>query len=262
MKSLALVVAATAILAGTAYAAGPLPDLGGKNIVAVTENAYVPLNFVDKATGQSIGWEYDAFNEIAKRLNLKVEWKLSSWDPMLEGVRKGDFDVAMDGISITDERKQQVDFSDPYMVSEQVMLVRAGETRFSDKVGFAADANFLVGAQTGTSNFYTAVYDVLDGDENNKRIKLFDTFGATVQALKTGDVDMVLMDKISAGGYIGASPDSFKTVGEVIKSEEFAFAINKELGLTTKINAALQSMKDDGTIAALNKKWFLDYKVE
>ena len=98
----------------------------------MTENAYTPLNFADPKTGDGIGWEYDAFNEIAKRLNPKVEWKLSSWDTMIQAVREGQFDVGMDGITINDERKGQVDFSDPYMVSEQFMLVRADENRFSD----------------------------------------------------------------------------------------------------------------------------------
>ena len=163
----------------------------------MTENAYVPLNFADPKTGEGIGWEYDAVNEIAKRLNLKVEWNLSSWDTMIQAVREGQFDIGMDGITINDERKAQVDFSDPYMVSEQFMLVRADESRFTDAKSFAADANLLVGAQAGTTNFYTAVYNVLDGDEANPRIKLFDTFGASVQALKSGDVDTVLMDKAS-----------------------------------------------------------------
>ena len=94
------------------------------------------------------------------------------------------------------------------------MLVRADEDRFTDAKSFAADNDLLVGAQAGTTNFYTAVYDVLDGDEANPRIKLFDTFGASVQALKSGDVDLVLMDKTSAAGYMGASPNSFKIVGE------------------------------------------------
>ena len=96
------------------------PISAGAPSSAVTENAYTPLNFADPKTGEGIGWEYDAFNEIAKRLNLKVEWKLSSWDTMIEAVREGQFDVGMDGITITDERKQQVDFSDPYMISRAV----------------------------------------------------------------------------------------------------------------------------------------------
>ena len=84
------------------------------------------------------------------------------------------------------------------------------ESRFTDAKSFAANKDLLVGAQAGTTNFYTAVYNVLDGDEANPRIKLFDTFGASVQALKSGDVDSVLMDKTSAAGYIGASPGAFK----------------------------------------------------
>jgi polar amino acid transport system substrate-binding protein len=220
----------------------------------------VPLNFADPKTGEGIGWEYDAMNEIGRRLNMNVEWHLSSWDTMIQAVREGQFDVGMDGITITDERKGQVDFSDPYMVSEQFMLVRAEEDRFTDGASFAANEELLVGAQAGTTNFYTAVYSVLDGDEANPRIKLFDTFGASVQALKSGDVDLVLMDKTSAAGYIGASPGSFKIVGEPLGREEFGFIFTPGSDLVEPINAALKSMQEDGTIDELNQKWFYEYQ--
>lgn len=237
-----------------------LPDLKGRAIVAVTENAYTPLNFVDPKTGQSVGWEYDAVNEIGKRLNAKIEWKLSSWDLMIQAVRDGQFDVGMDGITINDERKGQVDFSDPYMVSQQFMLVRADENRFSDEKTFAADPKLLVGAQAGTTNFYVAVYNVLDGDEQNKRIKLFETFGATVQALLSGDVDTVLMDASSSKGYIGANPGKLKTVGGPLGTEEFGFIFKKGSDLVAPFNAAIASMKADGTLEKLNTKWFFEYK--
>jgi polar amino acid transport system substrate-binding protein len=240
--------------------AAELPDLKGRTIVAVTENAYTPLNFADPNTGQGIGWEYDAFNEIARRLNAKVEWKLSSWDTMIQAVREGQFDVGMDGITINDERKGQVDFSEPYMVSEQFMLVRGDETRFSDAKSFAANQELLVGAQAGTTNFYTAVYNVLDGNEQNPRIKLFDTFGASVQALKSGDVDLVLMDKTSAAGYMGASPNAFKIVGEPLGREEFGFIFKPGSDLVEQVNAALRSMTEDGTLDRLNQKWFYEYR--
>jgi len=261
MKSLRLAGAFAALLLSAIGAqAAELPDLGGRTIVAVTENAYTPLNFADPKTGEGIGWEYDAFNEIAKRLNAKVDWKLSSWDTMIQGVREGQFDVGMDGITITEERKGQVDFSDPYMTSEQYMLVRADEDRFADAKSFAADEDLLVGAQAGTTNFYAAVYNVLDGNEQNPRIKLFDTFGASVQALKSGDVDLVLMDKTSAAGYMGASPNSFKIVGEPLGREEFGFIFKPGSDLVAPVNAALQSMRDDGTIDRLNQKWFYEYQ--
>lgn len=260
MKSVALAFAAVlAIASALPAAAQELPDLGGRAIRAVTENAYTPLNFADPKTGEGIGWEYDAMNEIARRLNAKVEWNLTAWDVMIEAVRTGQFDIGMDGITINDERKQQVDFSDPYMKSEQYMLVRAGEERIRGKESFVENTDLLIGAQAGTSNFYAAVYDILDGDEANPRIKLFDTFGASVQALKSGDVDMVLMDQASVDGYIGANPDVFKTVGDPVGSDEFGFILTPGSDLREPVNAALASMRADGFIDALNRKWFYEY---
>ena len=258
MKSLAILAAALAATVAVAHA-NSLPDLKGRTVVAVTENAYTPLNFADPKTGQGIGWEYDAFNEIAKRLDFKVEWKLSSWDTMIQGVQQGLYDVGMDGISITADRAKQVDFSIPYMVSEQFMLVRANETRFTDAKSLGA-GDFLIGAQAGTTNFYTAL-DVTGTDDKNPspRIKLFDTFGATVQALKAGDVDAVFMDNASAAGYMGASPNSFKIAGDPVGHDEFGFIFKTGSDLVQPVNAAIKSMKDDGTLDALNKKWFFDY---
>ena len=179
---------------------------------------------------------------------------------MIQAVRDGQFDVGMDGITINDERKAQVDFSDPYMISQQFMLVRADETRITDPESFAADTSLLIGAQAGTTNFYVAVYDVLDGDEANPRIKLFETFGASVQALKSGDVDMVLMDQTSANGYIGANPGAFKIVGGPLGTEEFGFIFTPGSDLVAPVNAALAAMKADGTLDALNRKWLYEYK--
>jgi polar amino acid transport system substrate-binding protein len=254
--AVALAVGAAAV---PALAQG-LPDLNGRTIRAVTENAYTPLNFADPATGQGIGWEYDAMNEIGKRLNAKVEWNLSSWDVMIQAIHDGQYDIGMDGISITDERKQQVDFSDPYMNNQEFMLVRANEDRIKSKDDFAANTDLLIGAQAGTSGFYAAIYDILDGDEANPRVKLFDTFGASVQALKAGDVDMVLMDQASVDGYIAADPGAFKTVGDPIGSDQFGFILTPGSDLVAPINAALAAMKADGTIDKLNQKWLYEYR--
>ncbi|WP_332690994.1 transporter substrate-binding domain-containing protein [Devosia sp.] len=259
LTKLLAAAAATFALGLTATQAQDLPDLGGRTILAVTENAYVPLNFADPTTGEGIGFEYDLFNEIGKRLNAGVRWELTSWDVMIQSVRDGQFDVGMDGITINDERKGQVDFSDSYLTSQQLMLVRADETRFSDAATFAANTGFLVAAQAGTTNFYVAVYNVLDGDEANPRIKLFDTFGASVQALQAGDVDTVLMDQTSANGYIGANPGAFKVVGTPLGTEDFGFIFPPGSDLVAPVNAALAQIKADGTMDALQQKWFYEY---
>ncbi|WP_332698449.1 transporter substrate-binding domain-containing protein [Devosia sp.] len=259
LTKLLAAAAATFALGLTATQAQDLPDLGGRTILAVTENAYVPLNFADPTTGEGIGFEYDLFNEIGKRLNAGVRWELTSWDVMIQSVRDGQFDVGMDGITINDERKGQVDFSDSYLTSQQLMLVRADETRFSDAATFAANTGFLVAAQAGTTNFYVAVYNVLDGDEANPRIKLFDTFGASVQALQAGDVDTVLMDQTSANGYIGANPGAFKVVGTPLGTEDFGFIFPPGSDLVAPVNAALAQIKADGTMDTLQQKWFYEY---
>ena len=233
-----------------------LPDLDGQTIVAVTGNDYTPLNFVDPLTGEAVGWEYDAVNEICRRLNCNVDWQVTAWDTMIAAVREGQFDVGMDGITITEERAEQVDFSDPYMVSQQFMLVRAGEDRFTTPEEFAADEDLLIGSQTGTTNFYVAVYDVLDGDEANPRIKLLESFGAAVQALISGDVDMVLMDAASSRGYIGANPDKLELVGDPLGTEEFGFIFAVDSDLVAPFNAAIETMGEDGFLDYLNTRWF------
>ena len=122
--------------------------------------------------------------------------------------------MGMTGITIREDRAEIVDFSDTYMTPEMVMLVRGDEERFSDAAGFAADDDLLVVAQPGTTPFYVAVYDVLDADEDNPRIQLFETFGAGVQALRNGDVDLVLTDGKAASGYVEASDGGLKIIGE------------------------------------------------
>ncbi|MEM9522447.1 MAG: transporter substrate-binding domain-containing protein [Pseudomonadota bacterium] len=259
----------TAVLAGfLAFALSPmvsagghLPDLERREVVVATENAYPPLQFVDPGSGDAIGWEYDAMDEIAKRINIAVKYANISWDAMIPAVSEGQFDLGMTGITIREDRKEKVDFSDAYMRSEMVMMVRGDEDRFTDAAGFAADDDLLMAAQPGTTPFYVGVYDVLDGNEANPRIKLFETFGAGVQALRTGDVDLVLTDGTAGNGYVEASNGRLKIIGETLGTEDFGFIFPKGSDLVEPMNSAIESMRRDGTLDMLNKKWFLDYKL-
>jgi polar amino acid transport system substrate-binding protein len=248
------------LVASTAALAQDLPDLGGREIVVVTENAYPPLQFLD-SSGAAIGWEYDAMAELAKRMNFTVTYENISWDAMIPAVSEGQFDLGMTGITIRDDRKEKVDFSDSYMTSEMVMMVRGDEARFTDKASFAADATLLMAAQPGTTPFYVGVYEVLDGDEANPRVKLFETFGATVEALRAGDVDLVLTDGTAGAGYVDASNGGLKIIGEKLGTEDFGFIFPKGSDLVAPMNAGIAALRADGTIEALNKKWFLDYKL-
>ncbi|KPP84218.1 MAG: polar amino acid transport system substrate-binding protein [Rhodobacteraceae bacterium HLUCCA08] len=259
MKTLAL--AAFAALMTTHAIAQDLPDLGGREVVIVTENAYPPLQFMDPASGAAIGWEYDAMAIIAERINITPVYEVTSWDAMIAAVGEGQYDMGMTGITIREDRAEIVDFSDSYMTSQMVMMVRGDEDRFSDAAEFAADADLLVAAQPGTTPFYVAVYDMLDGDEANPRIALFETFGAGVAALRAGDVDLVLTDGTAGNGYVAASDGALKIIGEPLGTEDFGFIFPKGSDLVGPMNAAIASMEADGTLDALNTRWFLDYKL-
>lgn len=254
LAGLALVLTTPALLAQ------PLPDLQGREIVVVTENAYPPLQFLDRQ-GIAVGWEYDAMAEIGQRLNARIAYQNTSWDAMIPAVSSGQYDIGMTGITIREDRMDKVDFSVPYLRSEMLMIVRGDEERFADAAGFAGDPLLLMAAQPGTTPFYVGVYEVLDGNEDNARIIKFETFGAGLAALRAGDVDMVLSDSTAAHGYVAAAEGALKIVGEPLGTEDFGFIFPKGSDLVGPVNAALAAMQADGTLDALNTRWFLDYKM-
>jgi polar amino acid transport system substrate-binding protein len=172
---------------------------------------------------------------------------------MIVAVSEGQFDAAADGITITDERAQIVDFSDGYINIEQRLLVRLGEDRFSTPEELQADASLLVGTQVGTTNYNTA--EALVGAD---RIQSFDDFGLAVQALLAGDVDVVIMDETAGQGYVGVNADKLELVGPSLSSDELGFIYPKGSDLVEPINAALASMKADGFLETLAQKYFSD----
>ena len=89
----------------------------------------------------------------------------------------------------------------------------------------------------------------------------FETFGAGLEALKAGDVDLVLSDSTAANGYVSGSNGALKIIGEPLGAEDFGFIFPKGSDLVAPMNAAIASMKADGTLDALNTKWFLEYKM-
>ena len=248
------------LLAAAAFpaVAQDLPDLDGREVVIAVENAYPPLQYVSPSTGQAQGWEYDAMAEIAERLNFEPVYQNTSWDAMIPAVANGEYDMGMTGITIREDRAEVVDFSAPYMRSEMRMIVRADEDRFDDAEGFAEDEDLLIGAQPGTTPFYVGIYGVLDGDEQNPRMRQFETFGAAVQALRVGDVDLALSDSTAAQGYVSASDGGLKIVGEPLGAEDFGFIFPPDSELVAPMNQAIAALREDGTLDALNTKWFVE----
>lgn len=231
-----------------------LPDLEGREVTIAVENAYLPFNFIVPETNEAVGWDYDVINEIAARLNFTPVYITTSWDGMIAAVAQGEFDVAADGITITEERDEVVDFSVGYIRLAQELLTRADEERFTTVEEFVADESLLLGTQPGTTNYDLSVELV-----GEARVQAYETFGVAVQALLTGDVDAVLMDNVASQGYIGANEGALGTIGEPLTSEELGFIFPEGSELRDAFNAGLASLAADGTLDVAFQKWFIDF---
>jgi len=228
-----------------------LPDLGGRTVTVAIENAYIPFNFVDPATGEAKGWDYDAVGEICRRLNCVPDYQEIAWDNMIAAVAAGQFDVAADGITITEERAQQVEFSAGYMAVDQRVMTRSDNSTIVEIADLTSNTALRVGTQKGTTNYEEAKKMV--GED---RVVAFDTFGDAVQALIAGDVDAVVIDDTAGQGYVGVNADQVQLLEGKIVGQELGFIFPKGSELVAAFNAAIEAMRADGTLDTLAAKWF------
>ncbi len=233
--------------------ASALPDLGGREITVAVENAYLPFNYIDPQTGEPAGWDYEAIDAMCELLNCTPMYVEAAWEGMIQAVADGQYDMAADGITITEERAEIVDFSTGYINIDQRLLARIDEERFSTVEEFVNNADLTIGTQTGTTNFETAS-DMMSGD----RIQAFEQFPFAVQALIAGDIDAVIIDETAGQGYLGVNADQLKLVGESMSSDALGFVFPKGSDLVAAFNAALVEMQANGTLDALAAKYFSD----
>lgn len=227
-------------------------DLNCEKVTIAVENAYLPFNYILVSTGEAGGWDYESWKDICAYLNCTPEFVETPWDGMIQQVSDGQFMVGADGVTITDERAKTVDFSEPYKTIEQRLLVRKGETRFKSIQDIVNDPSIKVGTQTGTTN-YLAAAQFLPED----RIQAFEQFPFAVQALISGDLDAVVIDEIVGSGYIAQDPDKLEFTTEPVSSgEQLGFIFPKGSDLVEPVNKAIEAMKADGTLDALDKKYF------
>ncbi len=230
---------------------GALPDLDGRAVTIAVENAYLPFNYIDPETGEAAGWDYEVWNEICRLLNCIPLYTEASWEGMIQAVADGQFDVAADGITITEERAEIVDFSDGYISVEQRLLVRIDEDRITSIQDIVDNAELILGTQTGTTNYETAL-EYLPAE----RIQAFEQFPFAVQALIAGDIDAVIIDETAGLGYQGENAELLKLVGDSLSSDQLGFIYPKGSDLVEPVNQALRAMIDSGFLAEVNQRFF------
>jgi polar amino acid transport system substrate-binding protein len=224
-------------------------DLGGREITIAVENAYPPYNFINEE-GEAVGWDYDTFREICRRINCTPVFVETAWDGMLLAIANGEFDVAADGITYTPERDETVDFSQLYQSYDETLMVRADEDRFNTSEELIALGDYIVASQVGTTNAITA--ENLFGEN----VQLYDTFGGAVEALLNGDVDAVVVDRPAAEGYI-ETQGGLRALEESISGiQGLAFPFPPGSDLIEPVNAAMNAMIADGTWDDIYRTWF------
>ncbi len=226
-------------------------DLECREVTIAVENAYLPFNYIDPDTGEPAGWDYEVWNEICTRLHCKPVYTEASWEGMIQAVSDGQFDAAADGITITDDRAEIVDFSVGYINIDQRLLVRIDEDRIENIESIVADVNLVLGTQTGTTNYETASTYLPE-----ERISAFEQFPFAVQALIAGDIDAVIIDEVAGQGYLGENADSLKLVGPSMSSDHLGFIYPKGSDIVDPVNQAITAMKADGFLEEINLQYF------
>ncbi len=232
----------------------PVAGLGGREVRIGSDTTYPPFETVDEKTKVIVGFDPDMMNEICRRANCTAKFATTAWDGIFVALAKGDFDAVVSGVTITDERRKAVEFSEPYLRYGQVVLVRTDESAIA---GVDTLTGKQVAVQTGTTNDEKAT--ALQKEGKVGAIRRYESFALAVQALVNKDVDAVIIDSYAADGYINVHDGKLKKVGDPFTSEALGIALRQgDTALKQAFDAALAGMKTDGTLDRLYKTWFVE----
>lgn len=228
--------------------ASSTPATPGRVITVGTEAAYPP--FEDTTSeGNIVGFDIDVVTEIANRSHLQVRFQNAQFQAIIPSVQSGQFDLGASAFTITNERKQQVDFSVPYYDNDLQVAVRASDTTITKESDLNAHK---VCTQTGT----TSESWLIDHGHPNETIVRFDAFPPCADALKRGDVDAMMIDQATVRDLVSKSGGALKNAFVVTTGEQFGFPVKKgNTELLNQVNSALVAMKADGTLDRLVQKW-------
>lgn len=215
-------------------------------LIVGTNAEFPPFEYIEQ--GNIVGFDVDLMNEISKLTGKKVEFKNMAFDSLLIAMQTGKINCIISGMTATDERRQHVNFSEPYFVSKQAVIVPENSDiqKFED----------LKGKKIGVVIGYTGDMVVTDMYKDTSSITRYEATGQAIMALTAGKVDATVLDMEPAKEYV-ANNEGIKVLDTALAEEEYSIALPKDnTALLEEINKALKTLKENGTYDKIYSKYF------
>lgn len=217
-------------------------------MVVGTEGTYRPFSFHEDGVGELTGYDVEITEAVAEKLGVDARFGEAPWDALFAGLNAGRFAMVANQVSITPERMDSYEFSDPYTVSPGVIVVRKSDTSISS----FADLSGKTTAQSLSSNWYELA------QENGASVEAVEGWAQSVSLLEQGRVDATVNDRLTFLDYLLQTPDApIQVAAETDDPALMAFAFAKgNTELRDAVNAALKELREDGTLAEISNKYF------
>lgn len=240
----ATAAAETATPAETEAAAPAFTTIEAGKLIMSTNAAFPPYEMVAD-DGSFEGIDVEIAGAIAKKLGLELVVDDMDFDAALLAVQQGKSDIVMAGVTVNEDRKLVMNFSDTYSKGVQVVIVKEGSDVTLDNLG-----DQMIGTQRGTTGYiYTS------GDYGDDHVTAYDNGASAVQALMNGQVDCVVIDSAPAQAFVEANP-GLTILDTEYTSEDYAIGMSKDnTALLEAVNGALKELTEDGTIPAIVEKY-------
>ena len=251
LKKIMGLVLAGAMVMGMMTACGSSSSKKDSDTLVMATNATFPP--YESVSGDDIvGIDVDIANAIAKKLGKKLKIEDVSFDSIIAGVQNDKYDFGMAGMTVTDERKKNVDFTESYAKAVQVVIVKEdSDIKSIDDIS----SKNKIGVQQGTTGDIYASDTVENGGYGEDAVTKYNSGPDAVQALLSDKVDCVIIDNEPAKAYVAAN-QGLKILDSSFADEEYAICVKKgNSQLKNDINKALKELKDDGTIDKIVSKY-------
>lgn len=220
-------------------------------LTVVAELGFAPFEYMDEKTGEPVGFDVDVINAVAEKMGLTASYlpnqKFDTLVPIIK--QGGKADVSIAAVTITDERMESVDFSEPYLDSNQAIVVAKGSSETEETLN---DASKQVVCQGGTTG------DEWIGENLPDAVRVpVDDVAAALTGVQTGLYQAMVVDLPVASYMLSQSFSDLEIVKEIPTGEQYGIAVSKDNPeLTQAVNKALEDMKSDGTMKEIETKWF------